>query len=55
MLAAVTWSVLLLPLVQPHPGRAALVLILTAVIVQLASPWESPPLPIEKKVRWRLA
>jgi hypothetical protein len=55
VLAAGFWALVLLPLVRPHPWRGALVLVLASVIVQLVSPWEEPPPPIEKRLRWRYA
>jgi serine/threonine protein kinase len=57
ILGAGFWGAVLLLLIklphQPWPGLAALVLLLTAVIVQLVSPWEQPPPAPPRKVRLR--
>jgi hypothetical protein len=55
VLAAGFWALVLLPLIRLHPWRAAVVLVLSAVIVQLVSPWEEPPPPAPRKVRLRIA
>ncbi|MFO0925618.1 MAG: serine/threonine-protein kinase [Gemmataceae bacterium] len=51
------WVLLLLirPPHQPWSGMAALVLVLTAAIVQLVSPWEQPPPAPSRRVRLRHA
>ena len=55
VMAAGFWGLVLLPLVHAHPWRGALVLVLAAVIVQLASPWEELPPAVGKKMRLRVA
>ncbi len=36
-------------------GPGPLVLVMTAAIVQLVSPWEQPPAPTSKRLRLRYA
>jgi hypothetical protein len=59
LLGAGFWAaVLLLPIPlyqQPGPVMAAVVLVMTAAIVQLVSPWEQPPPPATRRVRLRYA
>ena len=54
ILAAGFWA--LIPLViWPHLWPGAVVLVMTASIVQLVSPWEQPPPPAARKMRLRCA
>jgi hypothetical protein len=47
---------LIRPQHQPGPVMAALVLVMSATIVQLVSPWEPPPPPANaRRVRLRYA
>jgi hypothetical protein len=60
ILGAGFWAAVLLLLIRPHspePGAfmAALVLVMTAAIVQLVSPWEQPPPAPARRVRLRYA
>jgi hypothetical protein len=59
LLGAGFWAaVLLLPIPlyhRPGPVLAAVVLVMTAAIVQLVSPWEQPPPPATRRVRLRYA
>ena len=59
ILGAGFWGVVLLLLIrpqhQPGPVMAALVLVMTATIVQLVSPWEEPPAQPARRVRLRYA
>jgi hypothetical protein len=59
ILGAGFWGAVLLllirPPLQPWPGLAALVLVMSAAIVQLVSPWEPPPPAPARKVRLRYA
>jgi hypothetical protein len=54
VLAAGFWGLFLL-LVWNEPWRGTVVLVTTAAIVQLVSPWEPPPPPSAKRVRLRYA
>jgi hypothetical protein len=57
MLAAVFWG-LLLTLVGPSRhlwGTNVLVLVMTAAVVQMVSPWQQPPPPVAKRIRLRCA
>jgi hypothetical protein len=54
ILAAGFWAVVLLPVWPwPLPPHGAVVLVLTAAIVQLVSPWEPRPVPTAKRLRLR--
>jgi eukaryotic-like serine/threonine-protein kinase len=57
ILGAGFWGLLLMLLIRPlasaSPGL--LVLVMTAAIVQLVSPWEQPPAPTAKRLRLRYA
>jgi len=55
MLAAGFWGILLMMLLRPEDWHAVLVLGLTAVIVQLVSPWRQPPPPQARRLRLRYA
>ncbi|MFO0877490.1 MAG: serine/threonine-protein kinase [Gemmataceae bacterium] len=59
ILGAGFWGAVLLLMIrpqhQPWPGLAALVLVMTAIIVQLVSPWEPPPPAPARRVRLRYA
>jgi hypothetical protein len=62
ILGAGFWSLVLMlmvlmrrPLLSTSPGLLVLVLMLTAAIVQLVSPWEQPPAPPAKRLRLRYA
>jgi len=52
LLAVACWSFILL-LVPPVNWRGPVVLIMSATIVQLVSPWEQPPPPASRKLRLR--
>jgi hypothetical protein len=54
ILTAGFWSVILM-LVWPQPWRGPVALVMTAVIVQLVSPWEQPPPPAPRRMRLRYA
>jgi hypothetical protein len=54
VLGAGFWSLILL-LVWPQPWRGALVLVVAAAVIQLASPWEAPPAPASRRVKLRYA
>jgi hypothetical protein len=53
VLAAGFWALALLLVARPHPGLGAGVLVLSAVVVQLVSPWE--PVRLSKRARLRVA
>lgn len=53
ILGAGFWGLFLLLVLRAQPGRAVIVLVLTALIVQLASPWKQAPLPAPRRVRLR--
>jgi hypothetical protein len=57
ILGAGFWGLVLMLLIQPlasaSPGL--LILVMTAAIVQLVSPWEQPPAPSTKRLRLRYA
>jgi hypothetical protein len=53
VLAAGFWALALLLVARPHPGLGAGVLVLSAVVVQLVSPWE--PVRTSKRARLRVA
>jgi hypothetical protein len=57
ILGAGFWGLVLMLLIRPlsssSPGL--LVLVMTAAIVQLVSPWEQPPAPTAKRLRLRYA
>ena len=53
VLLAGFWALALLLVARPHPGLGAGVLVLSAVVVQLVSPWE--PARISKRSRLRVA
>ena len=59
ILGAGFWAAVLLLLIrpqhQPGPVMAAVVLVMTAAIVQLVSPWEQPPPAPARRVRLRYA
>jgi hypothetical protein len=55
ILGAGFWSFVLMLLVRPMFGPGPLVLVMTAAIVQLVSPWEQPPAPTSKRLRLRYA
>ncbi|HWG43788.1 MAG TPA: serine/threonine-protein kinase [Gemmataceae bacterium] len=55
ILGAGFWGFLLLLLVRPLSSPGLLVLVMTAAIVQLVSPWEQPPAPASKRLRLRYA
>jgi hypothetical protein len=55
ILGAGFWGFVLMLLVRPHFGPGPLVLVMTAAIVQLVSPWEQPPTPASKRLRLRYA
>jgi hypothetical protein len=55
ILAAGFWSLVVLLLVRPPHGPGVLVLMLSAAIVQLVSPWDPPPPPTAKRMRLRYA
>jgi len=52
-LAAGFWGLFLLLVLRAQTWRAVVVLVLTAVIVQLASPWKQAPPPVPRRVRLR--
>jgi hypothetical protein len=54
ILAAGFWGLALL-LVWQDPWRGTLVLTTAAAIVQLVSPWEQPPPPVNRRMRLRYA
>lgn len=53
VMAAGFWSWLFYALVRPGQPWLGLVLVLTAVTIQLASPWQRPPVPLSRKLRLR--
>jgi hypothetical protein len=55
ILGAGFWGVLLVLLIRPMTSPGLLVLVMTAAIVQLVSPWEPPPAPAAKRLRLRYA
>jgi hypothetical protein len=55
ILGAGFWGFVLMLLVRPLFGPGPLVLVMTAAIVQLVSPWEQPPAPASKRLRLRYA
>ena len=59
ILGAGFWGLVLMLLIRPlanaNPGLLVLVLVMTATIVQLVSPWEQPPAPTAKRLRLRYA
>src|SRR5262249_42529141 len=55
ILGAGVWGCLLMLLIRPREGPGPLVLVMTAAIVQLVSPWEQPPAPTCKRLRLRYA
>ncbi len=59
ILGAGFWGAVLLLLIrpphQPWPGMAALVLVMSATIVQLVSPWDQPPPSPARRVRLKYA
>lgn len=59
ILGAGFWGLALMLLIRPltsaSPGLLVLVLMMTATIVQLVSPWEQPPAPSAKRLRLRYA
>jgi hypothetical protein len=59
ILGAGFWSLVLMLLIRPlsgaNPGFFVLVMVMTAAIVQLVSPWEQPPAPTAKRLRLRYA
>ena len=59
ILGAGFWGLVLMLLIRPlasaNPGLLVLVLVMTATIVQLVSPWEQPPAPCAKRLRLRYA
>jgi hypothetical protein len=55
ILAAGFWGLILMQLVRPVHGPGLLVLMMSAAIVQLVSPWEQPPPPPAKRMRLRYA
>jgi hypothetical protein len=54
MFAAAFWGVVLMVLFRPGSWRDLVVLVLTAALVQLVSPWQAPP-PAARKMRLRVA
>lgn len=52
LLSAGFWGLVLLP-IWPQPFHGTVVLVTTAAIVQLVSPWVPPPPPSAKKLRLR--
>src|SRR5262249_20109826 len=55
ILASGFWSSLLLLLVGSQYWHGIVVLMMTAAIVQLSSPWDQPPTPAPKRLRLRYA
>jgi hypothetical protein len=55
LLGSAFWGFVLMLLVRPLFGPGPLVLVMTAAIVQLVSPWEPPPAPASKRLRLRYA
>ena len=55
VLASGAWSLLLLLLVGSQFWHGAVALMMTAAVVQLASPWEQPAGPAPKRLRLRCA
>jgi eukaryotic-like serine/threonine-protein kinase len=57
ILGAGFWGLVLMLLLRPLSGASPglLVLVMTAAIVQLVSPWEQPPAPTAKRLRLRYA
>ncbi len=55
ILGAGFWGFVLMLLTRPLFGPGPLVLVMTAAIVQLVSPWEQPPAPASKRLRLRYA
>jgi hypothetical protein len=59
ILGAGFWGLVLMLLIRPlsnaNPGIFVLVLMMTAAIVQMVSPWEQPPAPSAKRLRLRYA
>jgi hypothetical protein len=57
ILGAGFWGLLLMLLMRPLAGASPglLVLVMSAAIVQLVSPWEQPPAPSAKRLRLRYA
>jgi hypothetical protein len=55
ILGAAFWGFLLMLLIRPLEGPGPLVLVMTAAIVQLVSPWEQPPAPTCRRLRLRYA
>jgi hypothetical protein len=55
ILGAAFWGFVLMLVIRPFTGTGPLVLVLTAAIVQLVSPWEQPPAPSAKRLRLRSA
>jgi hypothetical protein len=59
ILGAGFWGAVLLLMIrpphQPWPGMAALVLVMSATIVQLVSPWDQPPPSPARRVRLKYA
>jgi hypothetical protein len=54
LLAAGFWGLVLLP-VWPHPWNGTVVLVTSAAIVQIVSPWEKPAPPNARRLRLRCA
>jgi hypothetical protein len=55
ILGAGFWGLVLTLLIRPMTAPGLLVLVMSAAIVQLVSPWEQPPAPTCKRLRLRYA